>query len=199
MKLRTAARKMARNTIEAFNPDTERWDKLSFKCQLANSGRWIGRSEDFYNRRVLLTPQPIPSIYEVVRLTGTGSEYLLYSHKPGGQINIQADEGYLFEYNALNTEFEYADLVGLSPVTSASGINGKKVEYVIGSYPVAIDRYASATNTTVKDIVQSKVNIFIPTYALANTEHTIRLAGEYFDIKEAYQELSLTHLNCTKR
>lgn len=200
MKLSRAAYKMARNTLEAYDPVSQGWVTLDFKCQLANSGRWIGRSEDFYNRRVLLTPAPLPDNYEVVRIAGVeAQEYLIFANRPYGQPNYQMDKSYLYEYNVFNCETHHADLVGLTPTLSASGINGKKTETVLGSYPVAVDRYASASNTTVKDIVQSKCNVYIPTYAGANTEHSLHLAGEYFDIKEAYLEMSLTHLNCIKR
>lgn len=199
MKLSRAAYKMARNKLEAYDHVNAAWVELDFKCQLANSGRWIGRSEDFYNRRVLLTPAPMPDEYEVVRIAGQEAEYLVFANRPHGQPNFQANEGYLYEYNIFNCEVVHADLIGLTPTPSASGINGKKTETLLGSYPVAVDRYASSSNTTVKDIVQSKTNVYIPTYAGANTEHSLRLAGEYFDIKEAYLEMSLTHLNCIKR
>lgn len=199
MKLGVASRKMARNTLSAYDPVLARWDLLNFKCQLANSGRWIGRSEDFYNRRVLLTPEPLPEQYEAVRVGTSDAEYLIFANKPFGQPNIRANEAYLFEYTIFNIELQYAELIGLTPTLSASGINGKKTEVVLGTFPVAMDRYASSSNTTVKDIIQSKCNIYIPTYANAGTEHTLRLMGELYDIKEAYLELSLTHLNCIKR
>ncbi len=199
MNLGRAAHKMSKNTLEGFDHVNSVWVTLPFKCQLATSGRWIGRSEDFYNRRVLLTPEPLPETYEVVRIGGLGTEYLVFANRPLGQPNTRDNHTYLYEYNVFNVEVVYADLVGLTQTVSASGINGAKVETVLGTYPVAVDRYASSSNTTVKDIVQSKVNVYIPTYAQANTEHTIHLAGEYYDIKEAYLELSLTHLNCIKR
>lgn len=199
MKLGTAARKLAKNTLSAYDPVLARWEALPFNCQLANSGRWIGRSEDFYNRRVLLMPEPLPEQYEVVKVGASAAEYLVFANKPFGQPNSQANEAYLFEYTIFNTEVEYARLIGLTPTLSASGINGKKTEVVLGVFPVAMDRYASSSNTTVKDIIQSKCNIYIPTYANAGTEHTLQLMGELYDVKEAYLELSLTHLNCIKR
>lgn len=199
MRLSTAARKLCKTTIEAFNHTTSEWDVLDFKVQLPTSGRWIGRSEDFYNRRVLLCPEAIPENYEVVRIGGRSNEYLIFANRPSGQANIRDNEAYLFEYNIFNAEVVYADLVGQTLVPVASGIGGIKQEIILGSYPVAVDRYASESNTTVKDTVQSKCNIYIPTYAQANTDHVIHLAGETYEVREAYLEMSLTHLNCTKR
>lgn len=198
MKLSRAARKMANTTLECYDPNLGMWVKQSFGCQMSNSGRWIGRSEDFYNRRVLLTPYEIPPQYEVVRVGNRTNEYLIFSNEPSGQVNIRDNEAYLFEYNILNVEIEYAELVGLTNTPSASGINGKKVEESLGFFPVAVDRYAGMTNSTVKDTVQSKMNVYIPTYANANVNHILRLAGETYDIKEVYLELSLTHMNCVK-
>lgn len=199
MKLSTAARKLSKTVLKGYDHLTASWVTLGFQCQIANSGRWIGRSEDFYNRRVLLTPEPLPDKYEVVRVGDSNAEYLIFANRPSGQVNIRDNLSYMWEYTIFNTEVVYASIMGLTPSVSASGINGAKVPSLIGTFPVAIDRYASSSNTTVKDIVQSKCNVYIPTYANAGTEHTLVLAGEYYDIKEAYLEMSLTHLNCIKR
>lgn len=199
MKFSSLSSRFCNNPLEGYNSGTGVWDTFSFGANLANSGRWIGRSEDFYNRRVLLVPEPIPAGYQVIRLAGAPEEYLVYGNQDTGQVNVFRSERYLYEYNALNVEPSYAELVGLANTVSASGVPGIKVEVSKGFYPVAVDRYASSTNTLVKDIVQSKVNVFIPTYALTlPTDHLV-LGDDLYDIKEVYLELGLSHLNCIKR
>lgn len=199
MKLQRAALKLAKNTLQGYNHLTSTWVTLPFKCQFANSGRWIGRSEDFYNRRVLLTPEPVPETYQVIRIGSESAEYLLFGNAPHGQANISHNVAYMFEYNALNVEVEYAQLIELTSTPSASGISGIKTETVLGSFPVAVSRYASLSNTVAKNVTQSRCDVYIPTYAGAKTEHTLRLAGESYDIVESYLELNLRHLNCNKR
>lgn len=199
MRLSSATKKLAKTPLQGYDPTKAKWVTLNFGCQLTPSGRWIGRTEDFYNRRVVLTPEPIPEIYEVIRIGGSVAEYLLFANRPFGQPNYRNGEFYLFEYNALNAEVNHASLIELVSTPVASGISGKKVEHVIGTFPVAVDRYAGKTNTTAKDLVQSKCNVYIPTYAGATSAHTLRLDGDSYDIQESYLELSLTHLNCVKR
>ena len=199
MRFSQAAGKFSRNELQAFNHTTQQWDILPFKCMLGNSGRWIGRSEDFYNRRVLLTPQPIPIDYQVVKLGQRDGEYLIFANAPEAQPNVQANEAYLFDYTVLNAEVQHADLVDLVPTVSASGVNGRRVDVVLGTYPVAIDRYAAATNSSVPSVDQSKTNVYIPVYANAKAGQVLRHGGSFYDIQESVLELNLTHLYCIKR
>lgn len=191
-----AAGKLARNSIEAYNRVTGKWELQPFKVQLANSGRWIGRSESFYNRRIILCPRRLDPKYQVVRLV-SGSEYLIY----GTQENVQANSSYLFDVSVLNVEpVGYAQVVSLNPGVSSSGVKGiKGPETVIGNFPVAFDRYASSTSNVAKDVVQSRINCFIPTYANLKRDHIIRLAGEEYDVKEVVREIDLTHATLVQR
>lgn len=199
MRFSQVSGKFARNHAEVYNHTTSAWDTLSFGLQLANSGRWIGRSEDFYNRRVALAPQPIPSNYQVLKFTAGPEVYLIFGNSPNGQPNIQSDEAYLYEYTLLNAEVEQAQLVGLTTTTAASGVGGAKVETDLGTFPIAMDRYAGSTSAEVKTVEQAKINCIIPAYAGAKEQMLIKWRGESYVIREATLELNLTHLYCIKR
>jgi len=193
VKLSQASNKLSRNVAQVYDHTDSVWVSLPFKVMLANSGRWIGRTETFYNRRVILSPHRIDPEYQVIRISG--AEYLLFAEQP----NIQANDTYLYDYTGLNVEREYADLKGLTPTLVASGISGKKVVSSLGSFPIAMDRFASNPSTLVKDVTQSKLNCYIPTYANASRDHIVEFRGEQYDVKEEYLELNLTHLTLIKR
>lgn len=188
-----AVNKLASNTCQAYNPTKAKWETLPFKIQLANSGRWIGRTESFYNRRVILTPEVIDPKYQVIRLGKV--EFLLFANQP----NIQQDDTYLYDYTGLNIEPSYATLTGLTPTLSASGVSGTKTVVSLGSFPVAMDRFASSGSVLTRDVNQSKMNCYIPTYSNAVETNLLTLAGEQYGVKESFLELNLLHLTLVKR
>jgi hypothetical protein len=191
-----AAGKLSRNTIEVFNPTNSLWESIAFKVQLPTSGRWIGRNKDFFSRRYMLSPEELPSAVRVIRFTSEpATEFLVY----GIQQNIEADRSYLFEYTLLNIEPGYANIIELVAQPVASGTSGKKLEQSKGLFPIATDRYASANSTLAKDMVQSRVNLFLPTYAALKRQDVIRWAGLEYDVKEVFPELLLTRAEVVQR
>ena len=190
-----AAGKMCKDSAEIFNQLTSLWEPLPFKVQLTESGRWIARTESFSNKRVMLTPQRLPLGTQVIRLVEGIGEFLVYAEQP----NIAKDKSYMFDYTILNAEVGYADLIGLVPTVKASGVSGEKVETVLGSYPIATDRFAGATSVLARDMNQSRVNCFMPSFASPSREHLLRWDGLEFDIKEVYPEFGLSHLITVQR
>jgi len=192
--------KLSRNTAEVFDSTTQLWVPLGFRVQLPTSGRWIGRTESFFARRFLLSPSLLPTGAQVIRFTSSPEQYLIYGMQP----NIEADKGYAYEYTLLSVEVGYAELFNLVPQIKASGVSGEKVEASLGLFPFATDRYAGVAGTYTRDVTQSKLNGYIPTYSAIRPEHILRWtspegrAYEY-DIKEVYPELSLYHVTLVQR
>lgn len=195
MKLSQAMRKLSGESLAAYNVTDSAWDVLPFKGLLASTDRRIGRTEAFFNRRIVLTPKEIDPEYQVIIVADSPLEYLIYAHQP----NINRNASYIHEYSLLDIESEYADLVSFTRTTYASGVAGALSETVLGSYPVAISRYASANSIEAKGIDYTRVDIFLPTYAAVQPEHVIRLRNEYYDIKEVIVEMRLLHLAAVKR
>jgi len=195
MHLKQAMTKLAKETVQAYNPTSARWVTLSFPGLLASTDRRIGRTEAFFNRRILLTAELIADLYQVVKVADSPLEYLIYAHQP----NINRNVSYIHEYSLLDIETGYADLVSYTGTTYASGVAGSAAETVVGSYPVAISRYASDAPMEAKGIDHTKVDIFIPTYAPVSADKVIRWNGEFYDIKEVVREMKLFHLLAVKR
>jgi len=190
-----AAGKLSKDSAEVFNPTSALWEPLPFKVLLSESGRWVGRTESFANRRVLLSPEKISEDIQVLRLTTDNVEFLLYSEQP----NIAKNKSYLFDYTIMNVESGYAELFELVDTPMASGMSGRKVENSLGLFPIATDRFAGQAGSIVRDMNQSRLNLFLPTYCDAKREHFLRWNGYYYDIKEVYPELRLLHLIVTQR
>jgi len=191
-----AAGKLSRNTLETFNQATSAWELVPFKVQLPTSGRWIGRNKDFFSRRYMLAPELLPSATRLIRFTSEpATEFLVY----GIQQNIEDDVSYFFEYTLLNIEPGYANVIGLVPQPVSSGTSGKKLEQSKGLFPIATDRYASAGGTLAKDMVQSRVNLFIPAYANLQRQDIIRWGGLEYDVKEVFPELLLARAEVVQR
>ena len=200
MRLAQSAKKLCMERILAYNATTQRWDALPVGVSLTNSGRRSGRTEDYFNRREMLSTAPIDPKYQWVQVVGGASSYLLFGNIPEGQANIkQGGKGYLYEYSLLNIEVLQAQVVKMTPGVSASGINGTKTEIITGTYPVAMDRFASFTDANIKNTNLSKFNCYIPTYADVHPQHMLIWRGEYYVVTESVLEMNLTHLFCTKR
>lgn len=187
--------KLSKNNAEVFNPTTQEWDPLSFGVLLTESGRWVGRTESFANRRVMLSPKALPDSAQALRFTADNVELLVYSVQP----NIAKNKGYMYDYTVMSIEQGYAELFELVDTPSASGMSGRRVENSLGLFPIATDRFAGQAGGIVRDMNQSRLNCFIPTYSGAKREHFIRWNGYDFDIKEEYPELRLLHLIVTQR
>ena len=200
MRLSQSARKLCQETILGFNVVTNRWDTLPPKALLSNSVRHIGTSEDHFNRREVLLTDAIDPKYQYVKLVGGAAEYLLFGNIPEGQANVkQGGLRYIFEYTLLNTEVLDGQVVKLIPTISASGVNGAKTETITGTYPIAMDKFASFTDANIRNTNLSKFNCFIPTYANVNPQDMILWRGEYYVVTESNLEMNLTHLSLTKR
>jgi hypothetical protein len=190
-----AAGKLSKDNAEVYNNTSGLWEPLGFKVLLSESGRWVGRTESFANRRVLLSPQKIDDSIQVLRLTTDNVEFLLYSEQP----NIAKNKSYLFDYTIMNVEVGYAELFELVDTPMASGLSGRKVENSLGLFPIATDRFAGQAGSVVRDMNQSRLNCFIPLYCNAKREHFLRWQGYDYDIKEVYPELRILHLIVTQR
>ena len=199
MRLEKAVHKLFRETITVYNPTTGVWDTPALKANLANSGRWISRMEDFYDRRVLLTSEPIDPQYQVGKIAGGNATYLIYGNVPDGQANIKAGQGYLYEYMLFNAETSPVELIAYQGTQAASGMLAGQAATSLGFFPMALGRYASATDSDVPNVTQSKFNCFMPSYAGAQKQMEVIWNNEYYVIQEVSLELNLTHAHCIKR
>ncbi len=188
-------KKLARSDLWCWNETKKTWEKQSYTVMLAESGRWIGRSEAFYNRRVILTPERVDAKYEVCRIGKLTDEYLLFASQP----NTVRNDTYMFDYTGLNVEAQYADLIELQTTTALSGAETGTQEVVRGSYPVAMERYTQAQSSVVSNVHYSQIHCYIPKYSGAVRENILKLGGESYEIKESVVELNLLHLVLSKR
>lgn len=196
MKLSQATKKLALTSIYGFNIATDRWDKLPFKVSYAPDGRFIGRSVSFYDRRVLITPEVIPDAYAIVKLGLSDSEILMVY---AGQENINRDESYLYSYTLFNV-MGFATIKRLTKTTSASGVAGKAVESVVGSYPVALEKgFAGPMHEQAAGFYNTRVSCYIPMYADIRVSDTLEFSGDVYTIDESVPELQLRFLQLTKR
>ena len=185
-----AVGKLVRNTVKAYNPNTARWDTLPFNVQLTSSNRRSGRAESFYNRRVILAPQRIDRKYQVLKVSSDATEYLIFTEEQ----NIVDNDDYYYEYPGLVSERSYAQLQGLIPTLSASGISGTKVVSNLGSYPIAMERQGVSMDSITKDVAHGIMNCYIPWYANPKEGDTLIFDNRHYLIREVTVELSLNYL-----
>ena len=189
-----AVGKLTRNSAKAFNNTTLRWDVLPFKVQLTPSNRRSGRAESFYNRRVILAPQRIDRKYQVIKIANDATEYLIFTEEQ----NIIDNSDYYYEYPGLITERSYAQLQGLTPVLSASGINGTKVVSNLGTFPIAMERQGVVQDSIAKDVSHALINCYIPWYANPKEGDTLIFDNRHYLIREVALELSLYYLSLAR-
>lgn len=196
MKLSQATRKLALTTAYGFSTQNNAWEKLPFKVSYAPDGRFIGRSVSFYDRRVLITPEVIPSDYAIVKLGLNDSEILMVY---AGQENINRDETYLYSYTLFNV-MGYASIKRLVKTPTASGVGGKAVETLVGEYPVALEKgFAGPMHEQAAGFYNTRVSCYIPAYADIKVSDTLEFAGDVYTIDESVPELQLRFLQLTKR
>lgn len=192
MHLHQAVKKLSRNTAEVYNPTTNLWEGLGFKVMLPVSGRWVARTPDFSENRLCISPFTLPDYTRLIRFTSNpADEFLIYAV----QQNIQANRSYLWDYTLKQAEVNYAQVIEMVPQVMASGVSGKKVENVVGSFPIYWDRLSSESSPLARDMMQSKFIGYIPHYSGLHREHIIRwdYQGKTYewDVKEVVPEILL--------
>lgn len=189
--------KLAKTQLECWDNANQKWVTQSFGVQLTESGRWIGRTEAFYNRRVVLSPEAIAPGYEVIRLGGNAEEYLLFANQP----NTFNNTTYMYDYTALNVEASPGSLQGLVDTGGSTLSNIPKTlePQVIGTYPVAMERFSSDVSAVDRGTEYSEVHCYIPTYSQADESHQLLVDGVTYKIRESFLELNLLHLVLLKQ
>lgn len=196
MRLSQATKKLALTTAYGFNRDTSAWDMLPFKVSYAPDGRFIGRSVSFYDRRVLITPEEIPSQYAVIKVGVRDTELLMVY---AGQENINRDETYLFSYTLFNI-MGFATIKRLVKTLSASGVGGKSTTSTVGDFPVALEKgFAGPDHKSAAGYYNTRVSCYIPAYADIQAADTLEFEGDTYTIDEVITELELKFLQLTKR
>lgn len=196
MKLSQAARKLALTTAYGYDHTLNQWEELDFKISYPPDGRFIGRQVSFYDRRTLITPEEIPSRFSLLRLgLNSTEEVMIYA----GQENINRDETYLYSYTVFNI-MGYATVRRLTKTTTASGVGGKSVESVVGSYPLIVEKgFSGPGNDMAAGVYNTRVSGYMPLYADVKMSDTIHFGTDVFTIDEMFQELQLRYLQFTKR
>lgn len=196
MKLSQATRKLALCTAQGFNTTTLAWELLPYKVSYPPDGRFIGRSVDFYNRRIFITPEAIPDNIALIKIGPDDSEVLMIY---ASQQNINRDETYLFSHTGLNIQ-GYAKVHRMVKTVTASGVGGIAVDTVVGEYPVAMEKgFSGPQNYQASGVYNTRLSCYIPAYADVKTSDTLEFQGESYVIDESVPELRMRFLQITKR
>ena len=195
MRLSQAVKKLSKTTVQGYRHTTGAWETLPFNLSYPPDGRFIGRSVDFYDRRIFTSPQEITEDYSLLRIgTGDTEELMIYAQ----QKNIHRDRNYLYSYTGLNIQ-GYAKLLRNTKTQTASGIGGSVSKTLIGEFPVMfVKGFSGPAHESAAGVYNSRINGYMPQYAGATPQDTIELFCDSYLIDEVIQELRLTFVQLTK-
>lgn len=196
MKLSAAVNKLAKTPAYGYNHVANTWELLPYKISYPPDGRFIGRSVSFYDRRIFITPGELPDKYSLIKIGTAGTEILMVY---ASQENINHDRTYLFSHTGFNIQ-GYANVFRLVKTNTASGVGGKAVKTLVGSFPVALEKgFSGPANLNVAGVYNTRMSAYTVAYADIQTSDTLEFGGDTFVIDEKAPELRLQFLQLTKR
>lgn len=137
-------------------------------------------------KRILMCPDPLPSLYSVVRVP-EGTRYLVaYLNK-----DLTADYVYNNIY-LLQEASSDANIVSFTYTTSASGMQSTEVETVSDPIPCYLERYSSTTSQEADGVVYTKTRILLPANTAVSVEDEIQVSTDRYKVSEVDRELNLT-------
>jgi hypothetical protein len=195
VRLSQAVRKLSKTTVQGYRHSTGVWETLPFKLSYPPDGRFIGRSVDFYDRRIFTSPEEITEDFSILRIgTGNIEELMIYAQ----QKNIHKDRNYIYSYTGLNIQGR-AKLFRNTKTQTASGIGGIISKALIGEFPVMfVKGFSGPAHESAAGVYNSRINGYMPQYAGVLPQDTIELFGESYQIDEVIPELRLTFVQLTK-
>lgn len=194
MRLVQPFRKLSTNKLLGLNPTTLVYDTVLTTALFESDQRWISERVAFNARRVLLTEDPIPDPYRVLKVGDDDIEHILYSE----QRAVHRNEAFLYDYTVMDVT-NTVDLIQFDETASASGVGGSVVETVVGSYPIHLVRFGGASSEMAEHVDFSRSFAFGPSYMPATTDMELDFAGERYSIEEVEPELLAIRMGVIKR
>lgn len=183
--------KLARTILYGYNYQKSRWDALPMHCQLEGS---TPETAGIEHRLISLPELPSP-VYQHVRIDRDPKEYLLLNSQP----NIQADSNYRYSLILLGAKKGWCTLKHITMTKAASGIGGTKTEAIVGVFPIAFGPDGSNAGQISKNVDETHLSGYLPTYAGVSTNMYISWEGNDYDINQAFDTLLLTEVVMVKR
>lgn len=190
MNLNRSVRKFANIPLEGW--DGTSWTPNVGKGILEVYSRFITERTFGVIKRILMCPEPIPSIYTVLK-TPDGTRYLV------AFLNRDITEEYVYNnVYLLQQVTQDAIIVSFSYTPSASGMQTSQTETRSSEVPCYLERYSVTSSTEADGVVYPKLRVLLPSGTQVDIDDEIEVGTDRYKVTETDEELNLTRAYVTQ-